>query len=61
MAWPMAMTNSTPSPVCICGVICVFAMLSTEGSSCLNYIASTVHLLEIVFIIVVGLKKADAA
>ncbi|XP_048141060.1 cationic amino acid transporter 1-like isoform X1 [Rhodamnia argentea] len=50
-----------PIAVCICGVVCVFAVLSTKGSSRLNYISSIVHLLAIVFIIVAGLTKVDAA
>ncbi|KAK3432671.1 hypothetical protein EUGRSUZ_D00192 [Eucalyptus grandis] len=50
-----------PIAVCICGIVCVFAVLSTKGSSRLNYIASIVHILVIVFIIVAGLTKADTA
>ncbi|XP_056175643.1 cationic amino acid transporter 1-like [Syzygium oleosum] len=48
-----------PIAVCICGIICIFAVLSTKGSSRLNYIASIVHVLVIIFIIVAGLTKAD--
>ncbi|XP_030512438.2 cationic amino acid transporter 1-like isoform X2 [Rhodamnia argentea] len=48
-----------PIAVGVCGIICIFAVLSTKGSSRLNYIASIVHVLVIVFIIVAGLTKAN--
>ncbi|KAF8028294.1 hypothetical protein BT93_E1026 [Corymbia citriodora subsp. variegata] len=50
-----------PIAVGVCGIICIFAVLSTKGSSRLNYIASIVHLLVILFIIVAGLTKAKAS
>lgn len=40
-------------------VICLIAILSTKGSSRLNYIASIVHIIVILFIIIAGLTKAD--
>ncbi|XP_027085809.1 cationic amino acid transporter 1-like [Coffea arabica] len=43
--------------VCIC--ICILAVLSTKGSSRLNYIASIVHIVVILFIIIAGLAKSD--
>ncbi|KAM1422509.1 hypothetical protein ACFX2I_004632 [Malus domestica] len=39
--------------------ICCLAVLSTKGSSRLNYIASIVHVIVIIFIIIAGLTKAD--
>uniref|UniRef100_A0A5B7A4M9 Putative cationic amino acid transporter 1 n=1 Tax=Davidia involucrata TaxID=16924 RepID=A0A5B7A4M9_DAVIN len=48
-----------PIAVGIIIIICFVAVLSTKGSSRLNYIASIVHLLVIAFIIVAGLAKAD--
>ncbi|KAA8519387.1 hypothetical protein F0562_013643 [Nyssa sinensis] len=44
----------------VISIICVIAVLSTKGSSRLNYVASIVHLVVILFIIVAGLAKADA-
>lgn len=44
--------------VCIC--ICILAVLSTKGSSRLNYIASIAHIVVIFFIIIAGLAKSDA-
>ncbi|KAI3455941.1 hypothetical protein Pfo_012604 [Paulownia fortunei] len=48
-----------PIAVGVIIIICVIAVLSTKGSSRINYIASVVHLIVIVFIIVAGLIKAD--
>ncbi|KAL0305434.1 UNVERIFIED_CONTAM: Cationic amino acid transporter 1 [Sesamum radiatum] len=48
-----------PIAVGIMIVICIIAVLSTKGSSRLNYIASVVHLVVILFIIIAGLIKAD--
>ncbi|XP_059668389.1 cationic amino acid transporter 1-like [Cornus florida] len=48
-----------PIAVGVIAIICVIAVLSTKGSSRLNYIASIVHIIVIVFIIVAGLSKAD--
>lgn len=41
--------------------VCAFAVLSTKGSSRLNYVASIVHLIVIAFIIIAGLTKANTA
>ncbi|KAI3439170.1 uncharacterized protein J3R85_005129 [Psidium guajava] len=48
-----------PIAVGVCGIICLFAVFSTKGSSRLNYISSIVHVLVIIFIIVAGLSKAN--
>lgn len=48
-----------PIAVGVCFAICIIAILSTKGSSRLNYIASIVHIVVIVFIIVCGLIKSD--
>ncbi|CAA2967685.1 Cationic amino acid transporter 1 [Olea europaea subsp. europaea] len=48
-----------PIAVGILLIICIVAVLSTKGSSRLNYIASVVLIVVIVFIIVCGLIKAD--
>lgn len=48
-----------PIAVGVCAIICIIAVHSTKGSSRLNYIASVVHLLVIIFIIICGLIKAD--
>ncbi|KAH7544591.1 hypothetical protein FEM48_Zijuj01G0002000 [Ziziphus jujuba var. spinosa] len=48
-----------PIAVLVIAVICVVAVLSTKGSSRLNYIASVVHMVVILFIIIAGLAKAD--
>ncbi|GMP71716.1 hypothetical protein CsSME_00030015 [Camellia sinensis var. sinensis] len=39
--------------------ICIIAVVSTKASSRLNYVASIVHIIIIVFIIIAGLIKAD--
>ncbi|GFP81205.1 cationic amino acid transporter 1 [Phtheirospermum japonicum] len=48
-----------PIAVGVIIAICLIAVLSTKGSSRLNYIASVVHTIVIVFIIVAGLINAD--
>ncbi|CAA6657905.1 unnamed protein product [Spirodela intermedia] len=48
-----------PIAVVVVAVICVIAVVSTKGTSRFNYIASILHLLVIMFIIVAGLTKAD--
>ncbi|GFP95965.1 cationic amino acid transporter 1 [Phtheirospermum japonicum] len=48
-----------PIAVGVIIAVCLIAVLSTKGSSRINYIASVVHLIVIVFIIVAGLIKAD--
>ncbi|KAK4770485.1 hypothetical protein SAY87_031017 [Trapa incisa] len=50
-----------PIAVGVCAAICVLAVLSTKGSSRLNYIASVIHVVVIIFIIIAGLCKADPA
>lgn len=49
-----------PIAVGVCIIICIIAILSTKGSSRLNYIATIVHIFVILFIIVCGLIKSDA-
>ncbi|KAJ4837832.1 catalase A [Turnera subulata] len=48
-----------PISVVVCAVICVLAVLSTKGTSRFNYIASIIHVVVILFIIVAGLVKAN--
>ncbi|KAG8385219.1 hypothetical protein BUALT_Bualt03G0019400 [Buddleja alternifolia] len=48
-----------PISVGIIIIVCIVAVLSTKGSSRLNYIASIVHIIVIAFIIICGLIKAD--
>ncbi|XP_004253188.1 cationic amino acid transporter 1-like [Solanum lycopersicum] len=48
-----------PIAVGVCIIICIIAILSTKGSSRLNYIATIVHIFVIFFIIVCGLIKSD--
>ncbi|PIN11638.1 Amino acid transporter [Handroanthus impetiginosus] len=48
-----------PIAVAITIIICIVAVLSTKGSSRLNYVASVVHMVVILFIIIAGLTKAD--
>ncbi|KAL2494418.1 Cationic amino acid transporter 1 [Forsythia ovata] len=48
-----------PIAVGILAIICAIAVLSTKGSSRINYIASVVHIFVILFIIVCGIIKAD--
>ncbi|KAK3430649.1 hypothetical protein EUGRSUZ_E02481 [Eucalyptus grandis] len=48
-----------PLAVGVCAAICVLAVLSTKGSSIFNSIASVIHIVVIIFIIVAGLSKAD--
>lgn len=48
-----------PIAIGIIIVICLFAVFSTKGSSRLNYIASCVHIVVILFIIIAGLINAD--
>ncbi|KAM7259954.1 hypothetical protein ACFE04_015695 [Oxalis oulophora] len=51
--------NLDPIAVVITAVICILAVLSTKGSSRFNYVASIIHVVVIIFIIVAGLSKAD--
>ncbi|KAK4725999.1 hypothetical protein R3W88_030916 [Solanum pinnatisectum] len=48
-----------PIAVGVCIIICMIAILSTKGSSRLNYIATIVHIFVIFFIIICGLIKSD--
>lgn len=48
-----------PIAVVVIVLICIFAALSTKGTSRFNYIASMVHIAVIIFIIVAGMTKAD--
>jgi basic amino acid/polyamine antiporter, APA family len=50
-----------PIAVAVVLLICLFAVLSTKGSSRFNYVLSIVHLAVIVFIVVAGLTRAKAA
>ncbi|XP_062202077.1 cationic amino acid transporter 1-like [Phragmites australis] len=50
-----------PIAVVVITLICLFAVLSTKGSSRFNYILSIVHIAVIVFIIVAGLTRAKAS
>lgn len=48
-----------PIAVAVIACICILAVTSTKGSSRLNYVASIVHLIIIIFIIVAGLVNSD--
>lgn len=48
-----------PIAIVVIIVICIFAVMSTKGSSRLNYIASILHVVIILFIIIAGLTKAN--
>lgn len=48
-----------PVAVGVIAIICVIAVMSTKGSSRINYVASVVHIVVILFIIICGLIKAD--
>ncbi|XP_039798760.1 cationic amino acid transporter 1-like [Panicum virgatum] len=50
-----------PIAVAVVLLICLFAVLSTKGSSRFNYVLSIVHLAVIAFIVVAGLTRAKAA
>ncbi|OEL14383.1 Cationic amino acid transporter 1 [Dichanthelium oligosanthes] len=50
-----------PIAVVVVTLICIFAVLSTKGSSRFNYVLSIVHLAVIVFIVAAGLTRAKAA
>ncbi|PKI59023.1 hypothetical protein CRG98_020591 [Punica granatum] len=56
---PKDYSELDPIAVGVCAAICVLAVLSTKGSSRLNYVASVVHIAVILFIIIAGLCKAD--
>ncbi|OIT26702.1 PREDICTED: cationic amino acid transporter 1-like [Nicotiana attenuata] len=48
-----------PIAVGVCFIICIIAIRSTKGSSRLNYVASIIHIVVIIFIIICGLIKSD--
>ncbi|EPS73602.1 hypothetical protein M569_01155 [Genlisea aurea] len=48
-----------PIAVIVLIVVCIIIVVSTKGTSRLNYIASIVHMLIIAFIIIAGLLRAD--
>lgn len=48
-----------PIAVGVCAAVCVVAVLSTKGSSIFNSIASVIHIVVILFIIIAGLTKAE--
>ncbi|KAK1280302.1 Cationic amino acid transporter 1 [Acorus gramineus] len=48
-----------PISVVVIAVVCTLAVLSTKGTSRFNFVASIIHVVVIVFIIVAGLTKAD--
>lgn len=49
-----------PIAVVVLAIIGIFAVFSTKGSSRFNYIASIIHVVVLLFIIVAGLTKAEA-
>ncbi|KAK1324856.1 Cationic amino acid transporter 1 [Acorus calamus] len=49
-----------PISVVVIAVVCTLAVLSTKGTSRFNFIASIIHVVVIVFIVVAGLTKAEA-
>ncbi|KAL6544943.1 catalase A [Orobanche minor] len=56
---PEGYNQLDPIAIAVIIGVCILAVLSTKGSSRLNYVASVVHLIVIVFIIVCGLINAD--
>ncbi|TKV92333.1 hypothetical protein SEVIR_9G156900v4 [Setaria viridis] len=50
-----------PIAVVVIALVCVFAVVSTKGTSRFNYVLSIVHIAVIIFIIVAGLTRADTA
>ncbi|CAH2078397.1 unnamed protein product [Thlaspi arvense] len=48
-----------PIAVGVCVIIGVLAVVGTKGSSIFNYIASIVHMLVILFVIIAGFTRAD--
>ncbi|RLN19301.1 uncharacterized protein C2845_PM02G06720 [Panicum miliaceum] len=50
-----------PIAVVVIALVCVFAVISTKGTSRFNYVLSIVHIAVIIFIIVAGLTRADTA
>ncbi|KAL1555755.1 catalase A [Salvia divinorum] len=56
---PKDFNQLDPIAVGIITLVCIIAVLSTKGSSRLNYIATVVHLIVIIFIMIAGFLKAD--
>ncbi|KAK8957015.1 Cationic amino acid transporter 1 [Platanthera zijinensis] len=48
-----------PIACVVIAAVCLFAVISTKGTSRFNYIASIIHMAVIIFIVVAGLTKAD--
>ncbi|XP_010449114.1 PREDICTED: cationic amino acid transporter 1-like [Camelina sativa] len=48
-----------PIAVGVCVIICVLAVLGTKGSSRFNYIASIIHMVVILFVVIAGFTKAN--
>ncbi|KAK4589013.1 hypothetical protein RGQ29_019853 [Quercus rubra] len=48
-----------PIAIVVLATICVMAVVSTKGSSIFNYIATIIHIVVLLFIIIAGLTKAD--
>ncbi|XP_043689917.1 cationic amino acid transporter 1-like [Telopea speciosissima] len=48
-----------PISIVVIAAVCVLVVYSTKGSSRFNYIASILHVIIILFIIIAGLTKAD--
>ncbi|ESQ55272.1 hypothetical protein EUTSA_v10024732mg [Eutrema salsugineum] len=48
-----------PIAVGVCVAICIITVLGTKGSSIFNYIASIVHMVVILFVVIAGFTKAD--
>ncbi|KAK7308734.1 hypothetical protein VNO77_42360 [Canavalia gladiata] len=49
-----------PIAVVVLAIVGVFAVFSTKGTSRFNYIASIIHVVVLLFIIIAGLTKAEA-
>ncbi|KAG8365657.1 hypothetical protein BUALT_Bualt18G0128800 [Buddleja alternifolia] len=56
---PEGYNQLDPIAIVVIILVCILAVVSTKGSSVLNYIASVVHLIVILFIIICGLINAD--
>lgn len=56
---PEGYNHLDPIAVVVLIVTCAVAVISIKGSSRLNYVASIIHVLVILLIIVAGLSKAD--
>ncbi|KAK6154835.1 hypothetical protein DH2020_009083 [Rehmannia glutinosa] len=56
---PEGYNQLDPIAIAVIIAVCILAVMSTKGSSRLNYVASVIHIIVIVFIIVCGLINAD--